>query len=68
MVEVETQENTSPMVEVFGGGMEDMGSNIKDMLGSLVPKKTKTKKMKDKLSFYDVKSKSMTTIKPRRKH
>ena len=43
MVEVEIQENSSPMVEVFGGGMEDMGSNIKDMLGSLVPKKTKTK-------------------------
>ena len=46
MIEVEIQENSSPMVEVFGGGMEDMGSNIKDMLGSLVPKKTKTKKMK----------------------
>ena len=46
MVEVETQENAGPMVEVFGGGMEDMGSNIKDMLGSLMPKKTKTKKMK----------------------
>ena len=46
MVEVEIQENAGPMVEVFGGGMEDMGSNIKDMLGSLMPKKTKTKKMK----------------------
>ena len=46
MVEVEMQENTGPMVEVFGGGMEDMGSNIKDMLGSIMPKKTKTKKMK----------------------
>ena len=46
MVEVETQENAGPMVEVFGAGMEDMGSNIKDMLGSLMPKKTKTKKMK----------------------
>jgi len=46
MVEVEIQENTGPMVEVFGGGMEDMGSNIKDMLGSIMPKKTKTKKMK----------------------
>ena len=51
MVEVEIQENTSPMVEVFGGGMEDMGSNIKDMLGSLVPKKTKTKKMKAPEAF-----------------
>jgi len=51
MVEVEIQENASPMVEVFGGGMEDMGSNIKDMLGSLMPKKTKTKKMKTPEAF-----------------
>ena len=51
MVEVEMQENTSPMVEVFGGGMEDMGSNIKDMLGSIMPKKTKTKKMKTPEAF-----------------
>ncbi|MBT5258162.1 MAG: ATP-dependent protease ATPase subunit HslU [Nitrospina sp.] len=49
MVEVEMQENTSPMVEVFGGGMEDMGSNIKDMLGSIMPKKTK--KMKTPEAF-----------------
>jgi len=51
MVEVEMQENTGPMVEVFGGGMEDMGSNIKDMLGSIMPKKTKTKKMKAPEAF-----------------
>jgi len=51
MVEVETQENFGPMVEVFGGGMEDMGNNIKDMLGSLMPKKTKTKKMKAPEAF-----------------
>ena len=51
MVEVEMQENTSPMVEVFGGGMEYMGSNIKDMLGSIMPKKTKTKKMKTPEAF-----------------
>ncbi len=51
MVEVETQENSGPMVEVFGGGMEDMGSNIKDMLGSIMPKKTKTKKMKTPEAF-----------------
>ena len=51
MVEVETQENPGPMVEVFGGGMEDMGSNIKDMLGSIMPKKTKTKKMKTPEAF-----------------
>ena len=46
MVEVDIQESSGPMMEVFGGGMEDMGSNIKDMLGSLMPKKSKTKKMK----------------------
>ena len=46
MVEVDILENSSPAMEVFGGGMEDMGSNIKDMLGSLMPKKSKTKKMK----------------------
>ena len=51
MVEVEMQENTGSMVEVFGGGMEDMGSNIKDMLGSIMPKKTKTKKMKAPEAF-----------------
>ena len=51
MVEVETQENPGPMVEVFGGGMEDMGGNIKDMLGSFMPKKTKTKKMKAPEAF-----------------
>ncbi len=46
MVEVNIQESSGPMMEVFGGGMEDMGNNIKDMLGSLMPKKSKTKKMK----------------------
>ena len=51
MVEVEMQENANPMVEVFGGGMEDMGGNIKDMLGSFMPKKTKTKKMKAPEAF-----------------
>ena len=51
MVEVEMQENTGSMVEIFGGGMEDMGSNIKDMLGSIMPKKTKTKKMKTPEAF-----------------
>ena len=51
MVEVEIEENSSPMVEVFGGGMEGMGNNIKDMLGSIMPKKTKAKKMKAPEAF-----------------
>ena len=46
-VEVDVQQTASPMVEVFPGtGMEDMGNNIKDMLGSLLPKKSKQKKLK----------------------
>ncbi|MEE9257943.1 MAG: ATP-dependent protease ATPase subunit HslU [Nitrospinaceae bacterium] len=46
-VEVEIQEKSSPMVEVFPGtGMDDMSNNIKDMLGSLLPKKSKRKKLK----------------------
>lgn len=47
-VEVEISDTASgPMLEVFpGAGMDEMSSNLKDMLGSLMPKKTKKKKMK----------------------
>jgi ATP-dependent HslUV protease ATP-binding subunit HslU len=47
-VEVETAEvRTGPMVEVFSSaGMEDMGLNVKDMLGSLFPQKKKKRKVK----------------------
>ena len=46
-VEIETREKMSPMVDVISGvGMEDMGNNIKDMLSSMMPQKTKRKKMK----------------------
>ena len=47
-VEVEIQEKpTTPMVDVISGqGMEEMGNNIKDMLGSMFPSKTRKKKMK----------------------
>jgi ATP-dependent HslUV protease ATP-binding subunit HslU len=38
-VEIETQERSSPMVEIFSNtGMEEMGINFKDMLGSIMPK------------------------------
>jgi len=47
MVEIEIQEKTTPMVDVISGqGMEEMGNNIKDMLGSMFPQKTRRKKLK----------------------
>jgi ATP-dependent HslUV protease ATP-binding subunit HslU len=46
-VEVETQDNAIPMVEVISGsGIEDMGINLKDMFGNLFPKRTKRRKVK----------------------
>ncbi|MEC7641699.1 MAG: ATP-dependent protease ATPase subunit HslU, partial [Nitrospinota bacterium] len=47
IVEVDIQEKMMPMVEVISGsGMDDMDNNIKDMLGSLMPQKKKSKKLK----------------------
>jgi len=35
-----------PMIEILGGGgMEDMGISIRDMLGNILPKKTKRRKV-----------------------
>ena len=46
-VEVDVAEKRTPMVDVISGaGMEEMGNNIKDMLGSLMPGKTKKRKLK----------------------
>ena len=46
-VDVNVAEKRSPMIDVVSGaGMEEMGSNIKDMLGSLMPGKTKKRKLK----------------------
>jgi ATP-dependent HslUV protease ATP-binding subunit HslU len=46
-VDVDVSEKRTPMIDVVSGaGMEEMGSNIKDMLGSLMPGKTKTRKLK----------------------
>lgn len=46
-VEIETQEKMLPMIEVISGsGLEDMDINIKDMLGNMLPKKKKRRKMK----------------------
>ena len=46
-VEIQVREKMPSIVDLSSGaGMEEMGNNIKDMLGSLMPKKTKSKKLK----------------------
>jgi ATP-dependent HslUV protease ATP-binding subunit HslU len=47
-VEIETAEvRSGPMVEIFSSaGMEDMGLNVKDMLGNLFPQKKKRRRVK----------------------
>jgi ATP-dependent HslUV protease ATP-binding subunit HslU len=47
-VEIETVEvRSGPMVEIFSSsGMEDMGLNVKDMLGNLFPQKKKKRRVK----------------------
>jgi ATP-dependent HslUV protease ATP-binding subunit HslU len=49
-VEIEiTEARSGPMVEIFSAsGMEDMGMNIKDMLGNIFPPKKKRQRMKVK--------------------
>ncbi|MGE4520026.1 MAG: ATP-dependent protease ATPase subunit HslU [Desulfobacteraceae bacterium] len=48
-VEVEVNERSTPMVEVFSNmGMEELGFNFKDMMGNIFPKNTKKRKMKVK--------------------
>ncbi len=47
IIEVEVEERgTTPFMEVFSGaGVEEMGINLQDAFGSLVPRKTKKRKM-----------------------
>jgi len=46
-VEIQVREKMPSIVDLSSGaGMEEMGNNIKDMLGSLMPQKTKSKKLK----------------------
>lgn len=46
-VDLDVQSGTMPMVEIFSNtGIEEMGINMKDMLGSLMPKNTKRRKLK----------------------
>lgn len=48
-IDLDVAEKSSPMVEIFSNtGMEEMGINVKDMLGNLMPKNTKRRKLKVK--------------------
>jgi len=45
-VDMDVTENSMPVVEIFSNvGMEEMGINMKDMFGSMMPKNTKRRKM-----------------------
>jgi len=46
-VDLDVSEKAMPMVEIFSNvGMEEMGIHFKDMLGGLLPKSTKRRKVK----------------------
>ncbi len=47
-VEVEVRDRSIPMVEVLGQGMEEMQENLKEMLGNLLPQRTKRRKVRVK--------------------
>ncbi len=48
-VDMDVTDRSSPMVEIFSNsGIEEMGINVKDMLGNLMPKNTKRRKIKIK--------------------
>jgi ATP-dependent HslUV protease ATP-binding subunit HslU len=46
-VDLDVADRSSPMVEIFSNaGMEELGINFKDMLGNLMPKNVKRRKIK----------------------
>ncbi len=46
IIEIIVEDNANPMVGAFSGtGIEEMGINIQDMLGSFIPKKQKHRKV-----------------------
>lgn len=46
LIEVTVEDNSQPMMGMFAGtGAEEMGINIQDMLGNLLPKKQKRRKV-----------------------
>jgi ATP-dependent HslUV protease ATP-binding subunit HslU len=47
MVELETQAQAMPIVEIFSGqGMEEMGINLKDMLSNMLPARTRRRRVR----------------------
>jgi ATP-dependent HslUV protease ATP-binding subunit HslU len=46
-VELDVPDRNFPMIEIFSGsGMEDMDYNLREMLGSMLPRRTKRRKVK----------------------
>jgi ATP-dependent HslUV protease ATP-binding subunit HslU len=46
-VELETQQQAMPMVEVFSGqGMEEMGINLREMLSNILPSRTRVRRVR----------------------
>jgi ATP-dependent HslUV protease ATP-binding subunit HslU len=46
-IELDISDSASPVIEIFSNaGMEEMGVNMKDMLGNLMPKNKKRRKVK----------------------
>jgi ATP-dependent HslUV protease ATP-binding subunit HslU len=46
-VELDVPDRNFPMIEIFAGtGMEDMDFNLRDMIGSMLPQRTKRRKVK----------------------
>ncbi|MGD8296826.1 MAG: ATP-dependent protease ATPase subunit HslU [Desulfobacterales bacterium] len=46
-VDLDVADRSTPMVEIFSNvGMEEMGINFKDMLGGMLPKSTKRRRLK----------------------
>ncbi|MDT8379490.1 MAG: ATP-dependent protease ATPase subunit HslU [Desulfotignum sp.] len=51
-VDLDVPDKSSPMVEIFSNsGIEEMGINVKDMLGNFMPKTTKRRKVNVKESL-----------------
>lgn len=45
MVEIKVQDDSMPVMQIFGStGLEEMGLNLQDMLGNMMPSKKKTRK------------------------
>ena len=45
-VEIEVEESASPMIEVFSGqGAEEMGINLQDLVGNILPRRRKRRRM-----------------------